>query len=63
MLTRSSGSNGSLALLIVDDHNTLVPDVGVIKQDRLKPHVDQHLKGAPDLAIEVMSPTDTATRL
>ena len=48
---------------VVDDYNTLVPDVSVIKQDRLRPHVDQHPRGAPEIAIEVVSPTDTAVHL
>jgi Uma2 family endonuclease len=48
---------------VVDDYNTLVPDVSVIKQDRLKPHDDQHPRGAPEIAIEVVSPTDTVVHL
>jgi Uma2 family endonuclease len=46
----------------VSKHDTFVPDVSVVKLERLGEE-GRIFRGAPDLAIEVVSPTDTATRL
>jgi Uma2 family endonuclease len=46
----------------VSRHDTLVPDVSVIRRDRMGAK-GRILQGAPDLAIEVVSMTDTAERL
>jgi Uma2 family endonuclease len=44
----------------VSDHDTLVPDVAVLRTERLA-GPDRIVKGAPEIAIEVISPTDTAS--
>ena len=36
----------------------LVPDVGFIAKGRVKKLPERYFKGAPDLAVEVVSPTD-----
>ncbi len=46
----------------VSKHDTFVPVVSVVKIDRLGGE-DRIFRGAPDLAIEVVSPRDTATHL
>ena len=46
----------------VSNRDTFVPDVSVLKKDRLACE-DRIIRGAPDLAIEVVSPTDTASHL
>ena len=43
----------------VSEHDAFVPDVSVISIDRLTGEA-RIIRGAPDLAIEVVSPTDTA---
>lgn len=44
----------------VSQHDTLVPDVAVLHTQRLA-EPDRIVKGAPEIAIEVISPTDTAS--
>jgi Uma2 family endonuclease len=46
----------------VSKHDTFVPDVSVVSQKRLSAN-DRILRGSPEIAIEVVSPTDTAIRL
>jgi Uma2 family endonuclease len=46
----------------VSKHDTLVPDVSVVSRKRLSAK-DRILRGDPELAIEVVSPVDKATRL
>ena len=46
----------------VSIHDTFVPDVSVINRDRLGGE-GRVIRGAPDLAIEVVSPSDTANHL
>jgi Uma2 family endonuclease len=46
----------------VGKYDTFVPDISVIKCERLRP-VGRIFRGAPDLAIEIASPSDTATKL
>jgi Uma2 family endonuclease len=48
---------------IVTPHDVLIPDASVIARSRLNPRADKYIRGAPELAVEVVSPTDTATRL
>ncbi|HTR36837.1 MAG TPA: Uma2 family endonuclease [Bryobacteraceae bacterium] len=43
----------------VSDYDTFVPDISVVKRDRLTPVERRIFQGAPDLAIEVVSPSDT----
>jgi Uma2 family endonuclease len=47
----------------VTDHDTFVPDVSVIRVSRLSPRTHKYTPGAPELAIEVVSPFDTAAHL
>jgi len=46
----------------VSKYHTLVPDVSVIRRERLSVD-DRIFRGAPELAIEVASPDDTAKHL
>src|SRR5437588_3072687 len=48
---------------IVTPHDTFVPDGSVILKSRLSPRKHKYITGAPELAIEVVSPTETATHL
>jgi Uma2 family endonuclease len=48
---------------VVNDHDTFVPDASVIHQGRLNPRKQKYTPGATDLAIEVVSPSDTASHL
>ena len=48
---------------VVTPHDTFVPDVSVVYQTRLSPRTHKYTPGAPELAIEVVSPFDTATHL
>ncbi len=43
-------------------HDTCVPDVSVVKRDRLDVTA-RIFQGAPDLAVEVVSPSDTVSHL
>src|ERR1700730_13384433 len=45
----------------VSKHDTFVPDVSVVSRKRLSAK-DRILRGGPELAIEVVSPADHATR-
>lgn len=47
---------------VVSKYDTFVPDVSVVRCERFS-GVDRVFRGAPDLAIEVVSPSDTVTRL
>ena len=46
----------------VTDRDTFVPDVSIVKIERLDP-IMRIIQGAPDLSIEILSPSDTASRL
>lgn len=46
----------------VSEHDTFVPDVSVVSRPRLS-EGGRIFRGAPELAIEVISPSDTATHL
>ncbi len=48
---------------MVGEHDTLVPDASVVAISRLNPRESKYIAGAPELAIEVVSPTDTAAHL
>ena len=48
---------------LVTARDTFVPDASVIKKARLSPRKQKYTPGAPELAIEVVSPSDTATHL
>jgi Uma2 family endonuclease len=43
---------------VVTGNNTLVPGVSVFQKNRLNSRKQKRLAGAPDLAIEIVSPTD-----
>jgi Uma2 family endonuclease len=58
---------GSLDILVeigfqVSDHDTFVPDVSIIACNRLAGE-ERIIPGAPEIAIEVVSPDDTARHL
>jgi Uma2 family endonuclease len=46
----------------VSDYDAFMPDVSVVRKSRLSPQ-GRAFQGAPDLAIEVVSPSDTAKHL
>jgi Uma2 family endonuclease len=46
----------------LDEHTVLVPDLSVLGSERLKRKIEERFRGAPDLAIEVVS-SETAERL
>jgi Uma2 family endonuclease len=46
----------------VDDHDSLIPDLSVLSSDRVNGKLQDLLRGAPDLAIEIVS-SETAARL
>jgi Uma2 family endonuclease len=46
----------------LDKRIVLVPDLSVLRGERLKPGVEERFRGAPDLAIEVVS-SESADRL
>jgi Uma2 family endonuclease len=48
---------------IVGGNDTFVPDVSVIAVSRLNPEHDKYIHGAPELAIEVVSPSESAAYL
>jgi Uma2 family endonuclease len=48
---------------IVTERDTFVPDASVILRKRLSPRKQKYTAGAPELAIEVVSPTDKAVQL
>lgn len=47
----------------VTGQDDFAPDVSVIARDRLRQRTGRILTGAPEIAIEVVSPTDTAVHL
>jgi Uma2 family endonuclease len=47
----------------VTSNDTLVPDASVIDKSRLSPRKQKYTPGAPELAVEVVSPSDTAIHL
>ena len=50
-------------VFIVTSDDTFVPDASVILKSRLNPRKNKYITGAPEIAIEVVSPTDTAIHL
>jgi Uma2 family endonuclease len=46
----------------LDNHTVLVPDLSVLSSERLKRKIEERFRGAPDLAIEIVS-SETAERL
>ncbi len=62
--------NGSLGLIVlsratfvVSQNSVFVPDVAVLPLGRLNPEEQLYLQGAPELAIEVITPTDLEIHL
>ena len=51
------------AAFVVGSSSVFVPDVSVVVISRLKPKDDKYIPGAPELAVEVVSSTDTVTYL
>lgn len=43
----------------VGEYDTFIPDISIVKRDRLTPVERRIFQGAPDIAIEVVSPSDT----
>ena len=58
------GAEAAFRLATNPDH-ARIPDVGFISQERVRPldEMTGALDGAPDLAVEVISPTDRLTRV
>ena len=58
------GAEAAFRLATNPDH-ARIPDVGFIRQERVRPldEMTGALDGAPDLAVEVISPTDRLTRV
>ena len=52
-------------LLATDPDHARIPDVGFVRQERTAPFGETPgaFRGAPDMAIEVISPTDRLTRV
>jgi Uma2 family endonuclease len=50
------------AAFVVTQHDTFVPDVAVFRPERLAEE-GRLINGAPDIAIEVVSPTDTVSNI
>jgi Uma2 family endonuclease len=48
---------------VVSGSSVLIPDVSVVAISRLNPMDDKYIPGPPELAIEVVSPTDKAIQL
>jgi Uma2 family endonuclease len=48
---------------VISGSSIFVPDVNVVAIERLSELVQKYVPGAPDLAIEVVSPNDTVIRL
>ncbi len=62
-LTRNPiGEVFSETMYWLDEHNTPQPDVSVILNDRMRPGITGLFRGAPDLAIEIVS-SETAAYL
>ena len=51
------------AAFVVSGSSVFVPDGSLVAVSRLNPKDDQYIPGAPELAIEVVSPTDKAIHL
>ena len=51
------------AAFVVSVNSILVPDAAVVAIGRLSPRNHKYFPGAPELAIEVVSPTETAIHL
>lgn len=48
---------------VVTAHDIFVPDTSVILKSRLNPRKNKYITGAPEIAIEVVSPRDKVVRL
>jgi Uma2 family endonuclease len=53
----------SRATFVISPRSVFVPDVAVVPLSRLNPKEQIYLQGAPDLAIEVITPTDLEIHL
>jgi Uma2 family endonuclease len=58
-LGRVTGSDGGF-ILSEDPYTLLVPDVGFVSRERTEPYTTKFHKLAPDLAVEVISPSERA---
>jgi Uma2 family endonuclease len=47
----------------LDEYNSLIPDLGIIFPGRISPGITGWIQSAPEMAIEVVSPSQTAARL
>ena len=47
----------------VTDLHTFIPDLSIVSMARLDPVPTRCIRGGPDIAIEIVSPSDTAIRL
>jgi Uma2 family endonuclease len=53
----------SRATFVISPSSVFIPDVALLPVSRLKPREQMYLQGAPDLAIEVIAPTDLEIHL
>jgi Uma2 family endonuclease len=51
----------SETLYVLDEHNSFIPDVSVVFPGRIKPGSTDWIRGAPEIAIEVVSSEPAAT--
>lgn len=67
VFARSHQSLGLKALAemayVVTPYDTFAPDASLVRRSRLNPLGEKYIAGAPELAIEVVSPNDTADHL
>jgi Uma2 family endonuclease len=48
---------------VISPHDTFVPDVSVVRKSRLSPRKQKYTPGAPEIAVEIVLPSDTASHL
>ncbi|NJM75132.1 MAG: Uma2 family endonuclease [Acaryochloridaceae cyanobacterium RU_4_10] len=58
----NSGYEAFPELRCVLQHNSVVPDIAIVRCDRLPPN-NQPIEGAPDWLIEILSPDQSTTKL
>jgi Uma2 family endonuclease len=57
------GISGEAGGYVLPNGDILIPDVAFVCREKLDPPPQREVLGAPDLAVEVMSPTDSLRKL